>query len=170
MIQAYCLKDTSVYMALCCQLVWGGPLESGSRLSIVDTGSQLTIDSLQSENFHCNSVKDGDTLYRAKSDKPTRDQINTKLKKPHLEDKKPAPVHVSSLPVTTPRPGSTYSSPLYPNTPFYSTPQPPLPPGYELIPVDQLTDDHEVVPWEDLPSLMRKHNMSLNRVPLGRDN
>ena len=64
-------------------------------------------------------------------------------------------VKVSSL--SPPRP--TYSSPLYPDTPFYSTPQPPLPPGYELVPVDQLTEEHEVVPWEDLPHLMRKHNM-----------
>ena len=113
--------------------------------------------------------KEGGTLYRA----PTTRPHTVMLHKPAepTTTRTPAPVHVSSL-RTTPYPGSTYSSPLYPNTPgsrapFHSTPQPPLPPGYELVPVDQLTDDHEVVPWEDLPHLMKKHNLSLNRIPLG---
>ena len=105
--------------------------------------------------------KEGGTLYRSRTPLPRR--------KPHQkeEQKRQPEVKVSSLPVTTPAPAPTYSSPLYPNTPFYSTPQPPLPPGYELIPVDQLTDDHEVVPWEQLPQLMKKHNMSLDTIPLG---
>ena len=104
--------------------------------------------------------KEGGTLYRAKTSAPTR------TVKPPVKTPVKTPVKVSSLHVTSPRP-ATYSSPLYPNTPFYSTPQPPLPPGYELVPVDQLTEEHEVVPWEDLPHLMRKHNMSLSQIPLG---
>jgi len=116
--------------------------------------------------------KEGGTLYR----KPTGKQNSVHLKNPAERKainppRPPAPVRVSSL-RTTPHPGSTYSSPLYPNSirsrnQIYTTPQPPLPPGYELVPVDQLTDDHEVVPWEDLPHLMKKHNLSLNHIPLG---
>ena len=104
--------------------------------------------------------KEGGTLYRARTPLPRR----LKTKSGEEKRRRPAPVQVSSLPVTSPAP--TYSSPLYPGS-HYSTPQPPLPPGYELIPVDQLTDEHEVVPWEDLPTLMRQHNMSLNTIPLG---
>ena len=65
--------------------------------------------------------KEGDTLYRAKSDVPKRDQPKPKLERPSLGDKKHAPVHVSSLPVTTSRPGTIYSSPLYSKTQFYTT-------------------------------------------------
>ena len=110
--------------------------------------------------------KEGGTLYRGRNVKSRqRGPVKTPVKTPEKTavktgEKTPA-VQVSSLsaPRPTVRPGTTYSSPLYPNTPFYSTPQPPLPPGYELVPVDQLTEEHEVVPWEDLPHLMRKHNM-----------
>ena len=67
--------------------------------------------------------EEGGTLYRA-SPRPSS--------KP-----RPAPVTVSSLP----RPTTPYVSPLY----SAATPQPPLPPGYELIPVSDLTPDHEVM-------------------------
>ena len=71
--------------------------------------------------------EEGGTLYRA-SPRPRP--------KP-----RPAPVTVSSLPrPTTPR-TTPYVSPLY----SAATPQPPLPPGYELIPVSDLTPDHEVM-------------------------
>ena len=102
--------------------------------------------------------KEGGTLYRGKSSAPGR-KVKARQRSPAVTSGETSGgVTVSSL-RTTGRPATTYSSPLYPNTPFYSSPQPPLPPGYELVPVDQLTDDHEVVPWEDLPHLMRKHNM-----------
>jgi len=116
--------------------------------------------------------KEGGTLYRAPTSRPHSIHLQNSPQRKKTKSPRPAaPVHVSSL-RTTPRPSSTYSSPLYPNsigsrTQIYTTPQPPLPPGYELVPVDQLTDDHEVVPWEDLPHLMKKHNLSLNHIPLG---
>ena len=45
-------------------------------------------------------------------------------------------------------------------------PDEPLPPGYELIPVDQLTPEHEVVPWEELPGLMKRHNIKPSTLNL----
>ena len=45
-------------------------------------------------------------------------------------------------------------------SPVYTSPLPALPPGYELVPISQLTSDHEVVPWEQLPSLLKEHNMT----------
>eukprot|EP00090_Calanus_glacialis_P015199 TRINITY_DN24050_c0_g1_i1.p1 TRINITY_DN24050_c0_g1~~TRINITY_DN24050_c0_g1_i1.p1 ORF type:complete len:2302 (-),score=417.30 TRINITY_DN24050_c0_g1_i1:127-7032(-) len=113
--------------------------------------------------------KEGGTLYRAPTSKPHSVQLQKSPQR--TTTRRPSPVQVSSL-RTTRHPGATYSSPLYPHSPgsptqFFTTPQPPLPPGYELVPVDQLTDDHEVVPWEDLPHLMKKHNLSLNHIPLG---
>ena len=79
--------------------------------------------------------------------------------------KKPRPT-VSSLSLPShgiPKlrfPPTTLQSP----TPSHA---PPLPPGYELVPIDQLTEEHEVVPWEELPKLMEEHNLSLHHIPLG---
>ena len=152
------------------------PDAGGEITNNVDTlDASETVDDvprLQREIPTGTVYKEGGTLYRTPTSPAPRQTADTfsgtRHRPPALASPgRPAPVQVSSLPVTSPRPGTTYSSPLYPGTPFYTTPQPPLPPGYELIPVDQLTEDHEVVPWEELPHLMREHNMSINTIPLG---
>ena len=47
--------------------------------------------------------------------------------------------------------------------PVYTSPLPVLPPGYELVPISKLTPEHEVVPWDQLPDLLQKHDISSNK-------
>ena len=149
----------------------GAAGEISNSVDIIDTSeSNGDIPRPQREIPSGTVYKDGDTLYRSPTSpapRPGPKTADNPGSRQPASPRRPPRVQVSSLPVTSPRPGTTYSSPLYPGTPFYTTPQPPLPPGYELIPVDQLTEDHEVVPWEELPHLMREHNMSINTIPLG---
>ena len=149
----------------------GAAGEISNSVDVLDTSESVgDIPRPQREIPTGTVYKEGDTLYRSPTSPAPRHKPKADSE-PHsrlsASPRRPPRVQVSSLPVTSPRPGTTYSSPLYPGTPFYTTPQPPLPPGYELIPVDQLTEDHEVVPWEELPHLMREHNMSINTIPLG---
>ena len=147
----------------------GAAGEIANSVDNLDTSESVgDIPRLQREIPSGTVYKEGDTLYRTPTSPAPRHSPKLASKSNSRRPASPRrPPKVSSLPVTSPRPGTTYSSPLYPGTPFYTTPQPPLPPGYELIPVDQLTEEHEVVPWEELPHLMREHNMSINTIPLG---
>ena len=109
--------------------------------------------------------KDGGTLYR-KPTAPSRAR-----RPPTMDPRRPTP-HTARRPISRPtsRPAAPVVVSSLPATPYRSPLQPggpPLPPGYELVPVAELTPDHEVVPWEELPGLMRQHNLSLDAIPLG---
>ena len=135
--------------------------------------------------------KEGNTLYWIKS------QLGRRRKKPTTTSNTahhaasttttattaaPTTVRVSQLRprklMVTPSPynhhhqQNTYTSPLFPHarspmSPVFTSPMPPLPPGYELVPISQLTPQHEVVPWSKLPELMKQHNLTVNSIPLG---